>query len=626
MSYSLLMLNGPSPGVTVRLDPTRPATIGRHGSRQLPLDDERASRLHARVGFTNGRWSIEDCDSRNGTRVNSQPITKTFLEPGDLIRIGQRLILFVENVGASDPVTGLPSIYKSTTLEGRREGSEQPSLERNVVRQISRVVRDSTVLCRLAGQIHKQTDTNKLLSCVIDALEDGIHANRIAIWSIGVTGQLQCIEQSGPPVDDEDQPTLVKIAVEKNRPIRFSAGDTEDVDDVMMDDTLDSVDSSDVSQTGSVVCVPIPGPGSCRGAIECQRYEIEDAFSGADTDFAVIVASQLGLAWENLEYRQQLEQANQQLRQRLASQQLLVGSSSQMQNVLDQISRVGPTNSTVLILGQSGTGKELVAQAIHRISRQEAGPYVTVNCAAFAESLLESELFGHEAGAFTGADRRRLGQFERAHQGTIFLDEVGEMSLACQAKVLRLLEGHPFQRVGGHEAIRVEVRLIAATHRDLEELVREGRFRQDLFYRLRVIDIQLPPLHKRDDDVIELASMFLEHYQREVGQGPRRLSAEAIAAIRAYTWPGNVRELKNAVERAVVLGIEEELQSADLGLPREDEVQRAPNEMASLREAEQRHIDFVMGKVNGNKTEACRILKISRGTLYTKLDADPRQN
>jgi len=290
-----------------------------------------------------------------------------------------------------------------------------------------------------------------------------------------------------------------------------------------------------------------------------------------------------------------------------------------MQEVLEQIARVGPTSSTVLILGESGTGKELVARAIHEISRYSAGPYVPVNCAAFSESLLESELFGHEVGAFTGADRRHIGQFERAHRGTIFLDEIGEMSWACQSKLLRVLEGHPFQRLGGQESIHVDVRVIAATHRDLRELVSQGGFREDLYYRLRVIDLSIPPLRERGDDAIELAALFLDQFRQQMGRGPRRLSAEAIAAIRQHPWAGNIRELKNAVERAVVLGQSEEASPQDMGLAAAGRESMPCSELISLRESERRHIQFVLGRVAGNKTEACRILEIGRGTLYKKI-------
>ncbi|MCH2129884.1 MAG: sigma 54-interacting transcriptional regulator [Pirellulaceae bacterium] len=618
MTCSLLLLNGPTPGTTVRLDPTSPeVTIGRHHTRELQLDDERVSRLHAKVIFEEEQWHVVDCESTNGTSLNAQPVNRALLEAGDLIRIGERLILFVKNLGVEDEDIPEPVQFKSTTLFGRLppEGQASPDVEQDMSATMSRVVRDLTVLCRLANQLHHRSSTSSLVSVSVDAIVDGISADSVIIWLVGVDGRLRRAGGWSTAEDWGDDHVLASLAIEKNKVIRLE----EPSNDV--EETIDDVERLKTrSNAGLGMGVPIPGQGICRGAIECRRLPDRKPFSSSDLDFAVVVAHQTGLALENLEHRERLERANEELRQQIAKQSSLTGSSPIMQDVLDQITRVGPTDSTVLVLGESGTGKELVARSIHDSSRHSAGPFIAVNCAAFSESLLESELFGHEAGAFTGADRRRIGQFERAHRGTIFLDEVGEMTAACQAKLLRLLEGHPFERVGGHESITVDVRVVAATHRDLADLVKQGKFRSDLFYRLRVIDMHLPPLRERGDDVMDLASQFLEHFNLQIGRGPRRLSAEAVDAIRRYEWPGNVRELKNSVERAVVLARTEEIMPIDLGITHLDTGTEDPPEMIPLRDAERRHIDYVLWKVNGNKTEACRILGISRATLYAKLE------
>ncbi|MCA9051778.1 MAG: sigma-54-dependent Fis family transcriptional regulator, partial [Planctomycetaceae bacterium] len=228
--------------------------------------------------------------------------------------------------------------------------------------------------------------------------------------------------------------------------------------------------------------------------------------------------------------------------------------------------------------------------------------------------------FGHEKGAFTGADQRRVGQFERAHRGTLFLDEVGEMSAACQARLLRILEKHPFERVGGTEPISVDVRVIAATHRELPELVSAGQFREDLYFRLRVIEVPIPPLRERVGDMLILAEHFLHHFRRQIGRGPDRFSAECLQVMEEYPWPGNVRELKNAVERAVVLGRGSLIEPGDLGLSRRTTFADSDSSLVSLAEAERRHILTVLDRVGGNKTQACRILGIGRGTLYKKLE------
>lgn len=603
--YSLVVISGSSPTTILRLDAkVQAVTIGRQSARDIQLDDDRVSRLHARLVYRANHWSLEDCGSLNGTFVNSQSVQQTVLEPGDLIRVGNSLILFTgadrvpgdEPAGADQP--------RPTALMGLKKDARRELAEHSVSGSLARVTRDSAVLSRMANLLQQHPNTESLLQVALDTLVQGISPDTASLWLVGTDGRLRCVGRLGPA---DDEHLLASLAIEKNKALFVEEPSS----------SSSVLDSS--SLEGSGIGVPIPGASSCRGAVECHRASARGLFQRGHLDFAVVVAYQLGTALENLEHRERLEQANDQLRRQLASQTKLVGSSPAMQSILERMARVGPTSSTVLILGESGTGKELVARSIHEISRYSAGPYVPVNCAAFSESLLESELFGHEVGAFTGADRRHIGQFERAHRGTIFLDEIGEMSLSCQAKVLRVLEGHPFQRLGGQESLHVDVRVIAATHRDLLDLVAQNRFREDLYYRLRVIDLAIPPLRNRGEDAIELAALFLDYFRRQVGGEPRRLSNEAITAIRLHSWPGNVRELKNAVERAVVLGRSEEVSPHDMGLATAGPGSTPCPDLISLREAERRHIEYVLGRVGGNKAEACRVLGIGRGTLYKKL-------
>ncbi|MDP7020244.1 MAG: sigma 54-interacting transcriptional regulator [Pirellulaceae bacterium] len=612
MSWSLVLLNGAYPGTTLRLDPERPdpVTIGRHPTRDLPLDDDRASRLHAEIFHRSGSWHLRDADSLNGTFVNTQPIKQGTLEAGDLVRIGDHLILFAESSGGEEPSSLKPELLHPTTMMGRLPIDDPHSklVEQKMGRSASRVVRDSAVLCRVANLLHESQAPAELVRCALDALVDGVDPDAVSIWLAGTDGRLRCAASWGK---SRDEHVLASLAVEQDKAILIDKPQGSE-DQTVTDAPL---------SVGTGIGVPIPGRSSVRGAIECHRQPERDPFARSDLDFAVVVAHQMGAALENVEHRERLEQANEELKRRLDSKSQMAGSSEAMQRVLDQVARVGPTSSNVLVLGESGTGKELVAQSIHELSERKDGPYVTVNCAAFSESLLESELFGHEVGTFTGADRRHIGQFERAHRGTIFLDEVGEMSLACQAKLLRILEGHPFQRLGGEESIKVDVRVVAATHRDLVELVGQKEFREDLYFRLRVIDIQMPPLRERADDVIELASLFLEHFRAQLGRGPQRFSREAVEGIRSYRWPGNVRELRNAIERAIVLGRGDEVTVEDLGMPVHQRDTNPTPQLMSVREAERRHIHYVLEQVGGNKTKACRILEIGRGTLYNKLDA-----
>jgi DNA-binding NtrC family response regulator len=600
MISSVVVLNGKHTGHTVELDPTSTVTLGRHSSRDIALDDEQASRLHARISYRAEHWHLEDCDSTNGTFVNSQPVHQVILESGDLIRIGSRLILVIDSAQDASPSQVRPGDLCAAELpEDIGPATVVPT---SAIESTSRVVRDSVVLCRLADALHGCSDSSELLELSLAALIDGLDADAVSIWTVGADGRLRCACRVGKPHEEH---VLASLAVENRKPMLLSAPEHP---------------NAPREDVGRAMGVPILAQQGSRGAIECHRQPNRRPFIRSDLDFTAVVAHQAGAALENLKHRERLEQANVELRRRLDDQSRMEGDSEVMQDVLDQISRVGPTGSNVLILGESGTGKELVASSIHELSQYSAGPYVTVNCAAFSESLLESELFGHEIGAFTGADRRYVGQFERAHRGTIFLDEVGEMSLACQAKLLRLLEGHPYQRLGGEESIQVDVRLVAATHRDLLDLVRQKLFREDLYFRLRVIDINMPPLRERGEDIVTLASSFLSKFQHQMGRGPSRFSPEAIKSIRNYPWPGNVRELKNAVERAIVLGRGDEVTSGDLGLSAQRSAFAQQPQLISLRESEQRHIEYVLEQVAGNKTKAGKILGIGRGTLYNKLE------
>ncbi len=306
----------------------------------------------------------------------------------------------------------------------------------------------------------------------------------------------------------------------------------------------------------------------------------------------------------------------------------LVGSSEPMRRVHEQIRKVAATGATVLVLGESGTGKELVARAIHAQSARREGPFVSVSCAAIPEGLLESELFGHEKGAFTGAIRRKLGRFELAHEGTLFLDEVGEIPPQIQVKLLRVLQERRFERVGGEETVEVDVRVVSATNRELEKLAKDGQFREDLYYRLAVVPMTLPPLRERPGDVEELARWFLEKLSPRVGRRVTSFAPEALDVLRRHRWPGNVRELENVVEQALVFAEGEQVRPEDLP----DGLRRAPPQAALpipagdrsltevLEDLERQLILAAYEKAKGVKAETARALGIKTSALYYKLE------
>jgi len=332
---------------------------------------------------------------------------------------------------------------------------------------------------------------------------------------------------------------------------------------------------------------------------------------------------ELKIIFKRALYLQRLEKENKRLSEELSNKSVfeeLVGSSSQIQSVFSLIKRVAPTDATVLITGESGTGKELAAKAIHSLSNRKDKPFIIVNCGAIPENLLESELFGHEKGAFTDAHAQRKGKLEAAEGGTVFLDEIGEMSLSLQVKILRFLQERVIERVGSNTPIELDVRVIAATNSDLTKKIKDGVFREDLYYRLSVIQINIPPLRDREGDVMLLANYFLNKYKSDmVGKEIKGFNNEAKKILTSYVWPGNVRELENKVRRAVILSNEPFITAGDLGFNKKDKASFS-NDTFSLKKArsdlEVSLIKKALHKAKGNVSIAARFLGITRPTLY----------
>ena len=344
-------------------------------------------------------------------------------------------------------------------------------------------------------------------------------------------------------------------------------------------------------------------------------YEIDDLRLIAKHAF-----EKLALEEENTRLRSEID--------RLGSRGKIVGESREMNQLFNKIEKVGPSDVTVLIQGESGSGKELVAKEIHKTSSRQNRPMITMNCAALPETLIESELFGHEKGAFTGATERRLGKFELADKGTIFLDEIGDMSPNTQAKVLRVLQEQSFERLGGTETLRVDVRLISATHKDLLKEIKEGNFREDLYYRLKVVEILLPPLRNRREDIIILAENFIQYFSEKHRKNVKSISNDAVKIFTKYSWPGNVRELQNVIESAVVMANAETLEISDF--PEEisnSDINRSFDYNLPFRDAKKIVVDtferdFVSRKLaenNGNISKTAEALGMHRQSLQQKI-------
>lgn len=389
----------------------------------------------------------------------------------------------------------------------------------------------------------------------------------------------------------------------------------------------------------SYICVPIKMEASVIGALSADRIFGENVALGEDLRLMTIIASMIAravrLRQKSQEEYDRLLEENTRLQEELRKKfqpANMIGKSRSMQAVFNLIAQVARSDATVLIRGESGVGKELVAQSIHYNSDRASKPFVRVNCAALPETLVESELFGHEKGAFTGAINSRKGRFEMAHQGTIFLDEIGDLSQSMQIKLLRVLQEREFERVGGNETIKINVRVIAATNRDLETMMAAGTFRQDLYYRLNVFPIVVPPLRERRTDILELANFFVEKYSKENNKYVRRISTPAIDMMMSYHWPGNVRELENCIERAVLLTNDDVVHGHHL--PPTLQTAEASNTIikGSLEETldrvEREMLVEALKDARGNKAKAARQLGISErlmGLRVKKHNIDPKR-
>jgi DNA-binding NtrC family response regulator len=313
---------------------------------------------------------------------------------------------------------------------------------------------------------------------------------------------------------------------------------------------------------------------------------------------------------ENRFLKEQLEEKYKDLK--------IIGESKAIKEVLSTVARVAKSDSTVLIRGESGTGKELVARAIHALGDRASQKFISLSCAAIPETLLESELFGYEKGAFTGATRRKEGRFELADSGTLFLDEIGDLSLETQVKLLRVIESQEFERLGGKETIKVNVRIISATNQDLEKKIKEKSFREDLYYRLNVVSIFIPPLRERKGDILPLVEHFVQKYNQKTGKKIQGITTDAKDILLSYPWPGNIRELENVIERAIVLGRGEAIDKSDLAYLSFQKTEQFPSDF-SLRELEKSQILKVLEKTEGNLTQAAELLGIHRNTLRLKI-------
>ena len=652
----LLVLDPAVGHAVVRLHPGQTCTIGRGPANSIVLHDERSSRFHAEVIPVATGWMVRDVGSRNGTIVGGEPLAGDRpLVPGDMILVGGTQLVFGEGDPPSD-VSGLSDEATETSevTSDMQKWSDAITLRRDKTRlledigesagSVPRVGKAAASLCRLAFALARASDVAEVARLALEAAMEGAAAvhgvvllpppGPAAEWRVP-TGVASLVPAAAAPQGWPAEGGLPAGAVATvlaaneailvgRAPRRLGAG---------------TAGGGRIDDSASAISAPVRVGGRPVGVLHVELASGGRQATPDDLEFVMAVCDALGIAVENLSTRERLSvrlastsDENERLRQRLREESRMVGGSPALSVIVSQIARVASTKATVLVRGESGSGKELVARAIHDASDRRSAAFVCLNCAALTETLLESELFGHEKGAFTGATERKAGKFEAAHRGTLFLDEIGEMSQTIQAKFLRVLEGHSFERVGGSQRVQVDVRVVAATNRNLEDAVAANEFRRDLYFRLKVVEIIVPPLRRRREDIEPLARHFLARFAAETGRGVHDFTPAALESLLAYQWPGNIRELRNCIERAVVLSNHDTIDTHDLALSqlapagdtgrgtgRGTGVRHSTFVPQTIEELERRHIMATLAAVGGNKTKAAAMLGIERSTLDRKL-------
>src|SRR5437763_7098185 len=646
MNPRLIAISGSIRGTIFELADSE-ISLGRDGANSICLNDLSVSRRHSlikresrdeiagptinesdstQVAALNGATSlftITDLDSFNGTFVNGIPVREKELAHGDQIALGDVILLFLidesETATKTLIASGEDNLITRSTIRLRREDALYLRPEKVLAElpPTARVARDLNALLKICRALSSIRNVDELHHKLFKLTLEVIPAERLAIlMADNIPGTFSSIRgwsrSSGSDDSIKGSQTIVRQVMQEG--VALLSNDLIETEEFSKAPSLLS------AHVCSVLCVPLTIFEKTLGII---YLETSDRIARFDEDHLQLLAGIAGIAASALENAQHLEwfaQETQRLQEEIRVEHRMIGQSPAMQEVIKFIGRAAPTDATVLICGESGTGKELAAHAIHLNSLRSEKSLVAINGATLSETLLESELFGHEKGAFTGAISQKRGKLEIADGGTLLLDEVGELAQTIQSKLLRGFQKREFERVGATRTSTLDVRLVAATNKDLEAAIRSGTFRQDLYYRINVVSITMPALRARTDDIQLLASYFISVYSKECKRSIKGISSQARALLRAYDWPGNVRELQNAIERAVVLGSTEMIMPEDLpeALVEAGDTETLPiagyHEL--LKEAKRSIVLKAIENNQGNYTEAAKQLGLHPTNLH----------
>ncbi len=622
MRPRLLVLSGPLKDTTILLLEAD-ITIGRDGANGIAVVDPSVSRKHCLLSWQDGKFRVKDLDSRNGTLVNGTVVQERWLDHGDQIAAGDSSFLFLleeEDVAADagrvefeeDEFTAA-----TTIIHPRDVVYLQPDRLSRELPATSQVARNLNALLKISRIVHAIRDLNDLQGQLLDLIFEVVPAGRGAILladeeGSGFNSMFVRMREAG-------QTQLVKVSRTVARQV-LEQGIAILGSDIRASHQLREVESLASSDVRSLLCVPLTVFQRVIGCIYLDTDSVVTCLHADHLELVTAIAGISAMALENARRLNWLEQENERLTVEISQDRSLIGEGVRMKEVYEFLKLVAPADSTVLIQGESGTGKELVARALHCNSPRAGKPFMAINCSAIPEALLESDLFGHERGAFTGATSLKRGRLEVADGGVVFLDEIGELAPALQAKLLRVLQEREFERVGGNETLKVNVRVVAATNCNLEQEVRDGNFRQDLYYRLAVLRITMPPLRERRDDIPLLARHFVQKHAKRCKVKPRPISRDAQACLVNYDWPGNVRELENAIEHALVLGSSDTILPEDLPDSLLDrtpalEVTEAKYH-AAVKKLKKQLLRDAIEQTQGNYADAARILGVHPNYLH----------
>ncbi len=570
-------------------------SIGRAPSNDVILEDFSVEDYHAQIIFDGVNFNVNDLTDSGGLKVNGKKKRRVRLVHNDRLQVGNAELVF--------------SLLD--TVEPAHDTNESSARIEGELGGLSRLYDFSQRLMEIRS-------VETLLETLLDAVIEVTHADKgFVILLQGDTPQITVARN----LKKETLPDGVRHLSDSILAKVIESRKAVIVSDALKDEDFNCSESVMNLKLCSVLCVPLINQGHLLGILYLGNDSVANLFSEFSLDILTIFSGQAALILQNALLVEQLRTDRDQLADALENVRFgeIIGSSACMVEIFNQVKKIAPTNISVLITGETGTGKELIASEIHARSSRAEGPFVVINCGAIPENLMESELFGHVRGAFTGAVATHQGKFQLANQGTLFLDEIGELPLALQVKLLRALQEREVTKVGDTKREKIDIRVIAATHRNLETEIREKRFREDLYYRLNVVHLILPPLRARGDDVILLAKYLLHKYADEYKRDVNGFTPNALSAIRKYAWPGNIRQLENRIKKAIVL--------CDRTLIGPEDLELLPDEVTPIRtlaeakeEFQKRYVLEVLERNGGNRTKTAQDLGVDPRTIFRYLE------